>query len=155
MSFTYYSLVFVLMLNATLVSSTAVVKTQKPHVSVANALKLITQRVREDTESGVITNQVMTVAGQDFYHYFVTAWRDKDGSEQFTLAVRERPSARWGSEVWIEYGQRKVFSSRLPIARAGIRQMSEDAAEQSYRGVLRIVEQRKMNQDADVGADEF
>lgn len=148
------SLILILMLDTATLPSSAV-KTQEPHVSVADALKMITQRVREDTDSGVVTNQVMTVAGQDFYQFFVTAWRDKEGSEQYTLAVRERPSARWGSEVWVEFGQGRVFYSRLPIARAGIRQMSEDAAEHSYRGVLRMVEQRKLSLDADVGADEF
>ena len=153
MFFSCSSVVLICLLANTQTSSAAVLKPQ--HHSVADALKLIRQRVREDTDSGVITNQVMTVAGQDFYHYFVTAWRDKEGSEQYTLAVRERPSARWGSEVWIEYGQRRVFYGRLPIARAGIRQMSEDAAETSYRGVLRMVEQSKLSQDADVAADEF
>lgn len=143
------------MLGATPTSNTDVRKLQAPHISVADAMKMIRQQVREDTESGVVTNQVMTVAGQDFYQHFMNAWRDKEGSEQFTLAVRERPSARWGSEVWIEYGQARVFYSRLPIARAGIRHMSEDAAEQAYRGVVRLVEQRKLSKDADVGADEF
>jgi curli production assembly/transport component CsgE len=128
---------------------------QDQKISVAEALKLIQQRTREDTESGVVTNQVMTVVGQDFFQHFVNAWRDKEHSELYTLSVRERPSARWGSEVWVEYGQGKIFYARLPIARSAIKQLSENAAEMSYLAILRIEDQKKISSDADIAVDEF
>lgn len=124
-------------------------------ISQAEALKLILRKTREDTDSGVIINQLVTVAGQDFYQYFLNAWRDKEGSEHFTLVVRERPSARWGSEVRVEYGQMQVYRTRLPVSRAAIRQLSEDAAEFSYQAVQQAEERRRITQDADIGSDEF
>lgn len=127
-----------------------------PVLSQAEAVKMILRQTREDdTDSGVVTNQVVTVAGQDFYQYFMNAWRDKEGSERYTLAVRERPSARWGSEVWVEYGQGQVFRTRLPSSRAAIKQLGEDAAEASYQGVLQASASRQVSRDADIAADEF
>ena len=40
---------------------------------------------------GVVTVQTMTTAGHDFSQHFLAAWRDQDGSDQVTLAIRERP----------------------------------------------------------------
>lgn len=108
-----------------------------------------------DSASGVVTSQAVTIAGHDFCQYFLAAWRDKNGSEHYTLAIRERPSARWGSEVWIEFAQRRVFQSRLPPARAAIRSLSEDAAEMTYQAVLQADAQRKLINDADLAPDEF
>lgn len=126
--------------------------------SPAEVLEMISQHLGEagrDTDGGVITNQVITVAGQDFYKYFVDAWRDMDGSESYALAVRERPSARRGSEVWIEYAQRQVFRTVLPPTRAGLRRLGEDAAEWSFQAVLRADAQRRLNDDGDLAADEL
>jgi curli production assembly/transport component CsgE len=124
-------------------------------LSQAEALKLILQKTREDTDSGVVMNQLVTVAGQDFYQHFMNAWRDKEGSERYTLVLRERPSARWGSEVWVEYGQAQIYRTRLPISRAAIRQLSEDAAESSFQAVQQADSRRRIAQDADIGIDEF
>lgn len=103
---------------------------------------------------GVVTSQMVTVAGHDFSQYFIAAWRDMDGSEHYTLAVRERPSARWGSEVWIEYAQRRVFHARLPAARAAVRPLSIDAAETVFQAVQQADLQRKLAGDADLAPDE-
>jgi curli production assembly/transport component CsgE len=108
-----------------------------------------------DSAGGVVTSQAVTVAGHDFCQYFIAAWRDKEGSEHYTLAIRERPSARWGSEVWIEYAHRRVFQTRLPPARAAIRSLSEEAAETTYQAVLAIDAQRKLINDVDLAPDEF
>lgn len=108
-----------------------------------------------DTDGGVITNQAITVAGQDFYHYFVAAWRDKEGSERYTIGVRERPSARFGTEVWVEYRQRRVFRTNLPPARAAIRPISENAAEIAYQLIRETDFQNQLIRDADLGRDEF
>lgn len=104
---------------------------------------------------GVVTNQAITVAGHDFSKYFIEAWRDKDGSERYTLALRERPSARWGSEVAVEYAHRRIYHARLPTARAAIRPLAEEAAEAVYRAVLEADLQRRLLHDADLAADEF
>lgn len=108
-----------------------------------------------DTGSGVVTSQAITVAGHDFCQYFIAAWRDKEGSERFTLAIVERPSARRGSEVRIDFAQRRVFETRLPAARAAIKSLSEDAAERTWQAVLQADAERKRINDADLAPDEL
>ena len=108
-----------------------------------------------DTGSGVVTSQAITVAGHDFFQYFIAAWRDKEGSERFTLAIVERPSARRGSEVRIDFAQRRVYETRLPAARAAIKPLGEDAAERTWQAVLEADAERKSIHDADLAPDEF
>jgi len=108
-----------------------------------------------EAPGGIVVSRTITVAGHDFTQHFLAAWRDRPGSEHYTLAIVERPSARWGSEVWIEYAQRRVFHARLPNVRAALRQAGESAADATFQAVLQADMQRKLIKDADLAADEF
>jgi len=103
----------------------------------------------------IVTSQMITVAGHEFGNHFIAAWRDKPGSERYTLALRERPSARWGSLVWIESGQQRVLQLQLPPARAGLRTLADNAADNAYQAILDIERQRRLAGDADLAPDEF
>jgi len=104
---------------------------------------------------GVVTVQTMTTAGHDFSQHFLAAWRDQDGSDEITLAIRERPSARFGSEVWIDYAQRTVLQLRLPPARAGLPELAANAVQHVWATVQRTDAERKLFHDADLAPDEF
>ena len=104
---------------------------------------------------GIVTSQPITVAGHEFCRAFITAWLDKPGSDRYTIAIRERPSARWGTQVWVEYGPRRVLQVQLPPARTALRELGENAAESAYRAVLDAERQRTLILDADLAPDEF
>jgi curli production assembly/transport component CsgE len=97
----------------------------------------------------------VTVAGHEFCKYFLAEWRDKPGSDRYTLAIRERPSARWGSQVWVEFAQRRVYQVQLPPARAELRALAESAAENAYQAIVDIERQQRLLSDADLAPDEF
>lgn len=103
----------------------------------------------------IVTNRAITVAGHEFFGYFIAAWRDKPDSERYPLAIHERPSARLGSQVRIEFAQRPVFQVRLPPSRAALRSLGEEAAEATYQAVLAANAQRVLLDDADLARDEF
>lgn len=105
--------------------------------------------------AGIVVSRTITVGGQEFGQGFLAAWRDMPDSERHTLTIVERPSARWGSEVWIEYAQRRIFHARLPNARAVLRRAGEQAAEATFQAILQAERQRKLVHDADLAPDEF
>lgn len=109
----------------------------------------------QETYGGIVTDQTITVAGQTFYQSFVAAWHDKPNQERFVLAVRERPSARWGNEVWIEYAQRRVFQAVLPPNRSNIKAVVDQAVEIAYKNVADAEVQRLLFREPDIGPDEF
>lgn len=110
---------------------------------------------RETDAAGIVTSQAITVAGREFSDYFIAAWRDKQDSERYTLAIHERPSARSGSQVWIEFAHRRVFQAQLPAARAALKGRAEQAAESTWQAVLEADGQSRLINDADLARDEI
>ena len=104
---------------------------------------------------GIVTSQPITVAGHEFCRYFIAEWLDKPGSDRYTIALRERPSARWGTQVWVEFGPRRVLQVQLPPARTELKALGENAAGSAYDAILDIERQRLFIRDADLAPDEF
>jgi curli production assembly/transport component CsgE len=85
---------------------------------------------------GVVTGQTITLAGRAFYDRFATAWNEHDESGHFAVAISERPSARWGSQVFVDYGNRRLFQMYLPPNRSLIPAIGTEAAAQVYQAIL-------------------
>ncbi|MFC7517285.1 CsgE family curli-type amyloid fiber assembly protein [Herbaspirillum sp. GCM10030257] len=121
---------------------------------VSNAAALSPSSLLE-SYGGIVVNQTVTVAGQEFFQCFVAAWRDRDSSDRYAISVTERPSARWGSQIWIEFAQRRVFQAPLPTARVGIRALSEQATEVVAQMVADMEVERLLFREPDLGPDEL
>lgn len=112
-------------------------------------------RFLQEIYAGVVTNQTVTFTGQGFYREFVKHWSDKERAERYSIAIHERPSARWGSLIWIEYANRKIFQVFVSPGRADIKSISEQAAELAYQNVVEADIQRLLIREPDVGPDEI
>jgi curli production assembly/transport component CsgE len=108
-----------------------------------------------ESYGGIVLNQTITVGGQEFYRQFTALWRDKPLAERYAISIHERPSARWGSQVWVEFAQRRMFQSALPSARSAIGALSERAAETAYQNVVDTDVQRLLFRNDDLGRDEI
>lgn len=109
-----------------------------------------------DPYSGVVVNNTVTFVGQEFYRNFVAGWRDQAAVERFSVAVNERPSARWGSLVSVEYEHREVFRAFLsPGRRDFVRQAGADAARLVYQRVVELEVQRLLFHDPDMAREEI
>lgn len=104
---------------------------------------------------GLVANQTMTVAGYEFYRYFVAAWRDKEGSDRYTLSVHEQPSARFGSRIWIELSHRRIFQTNLPSTRSSLQPLGEYAAELAYNTAMEAEVEHALFRDPDLAPDEL
>ncbi|OQR26502.1 hypothetical protein BWR59_30985 [Pseudomonas sp. Bc-h] len=103
---------------------------------------------------GIVIGQTMTMAGRTFYDSFASAWRDKDEDGTFTVAISERPTARLGSQVFVDYGNRRLFSMFLPPNRTLIPAIGADAAAQVYQAILDY-QLAQFFGDPDLGRDEL
>ncbi len=117
--------------------------------------KKLNGRTLQEQYGGIVTDQTITVAGQDFYQYFVASWQDQPLNERYSIAIRERPSARWGNKVWVEYANSVVFETVLPSNRSNIKAISAQAVEIAYRNVVDTETQRLFFRDQDIGPDEM
>ena len=104
--------------------------------------------------SGIVTAQMVTVLGKAFYDSFAAAWAEKDANGRFMLFVSERPSARWGGQVFIHYGSKLVFQAFLPPNRPQAAVLAQQAAEQAFAAVIQAQVDQVFG-DADLARDEF
>lgn len=113
------------------------------------------KRVIEDPLTGVVVNRTVTVQGHDFYRYFSAWWRDMDAEGSYSISIHERPSARWGSEVWVQFRRERVFHMFLPPARSRTKEISRQAVEIAWDNITRNELQRAIYQSEDLGPEEM
>jgi len=132
-----------------------VVTTTLADASVNETATLAERRTLNSKEvGGLVVGQTMTMAGRAFYDAFASAWTDKDENGRFTVSISERPTARLGSQVFVDYGNRRMFQTFLPPNRALIPAIGADAANIVYQAIL----DNQLAQffgDPDLGRDEF
>jgi len=104
--------------------------------------------------AGILVNQTVTVAGQEFHAAFAVLWADKPEIPGYGLAIRERPSARRGTTVEVEHANRIVFRAWLPPARSQIRPLAEQAVETVYENAVAAQVQQLLRDD-DLASDEI
>jgi curli production assembly/transport component CsgE len=111
--------------------------------------------VFDDPLAGVVINRTVTVQGKDFYQFFATLWRQKEAGSRFTISIHERPSARWGSEVWVQFGQKRMFHTFLPPARSATRKISALAVDIVEQNIADSEVERIMVHNPDLGPEEI
>ena len=104
-------------------------------------------------DQGMVLGQTVTVAGQDFFQYFVSLWRDKSISERVLITVRERPSARTGSVIWIEHQRHRLLQFALPASRGLLRGLSEQAVEQLWQRLTEAEIDASLDHDSELARD--
>lgn len=113
------------------------------------------KRLLEDPLGGIVVNRTVTVQGQDFYRYFSAWWREIDEDGRYTISIHERPSARWGSEIWVLFRRDRVFHMFLPPARSQTRDISKTAVEIAYENITQNELERAIFQSEDLGPEEM
>jgi curli production assembly/transport component CsgE len=103
---------------------------------------------------GVVIGQTITLAGRAFFDSFAIAWSEKDETENFTVAITERPTTRLGSQVFVDYGNRRLFQTFLPPNRTLIPAIGASAAAEVYQAILDY-QLAQFFGDPDVGRDEL
>ena len=143
-----------LLMSAT-VLQLCLVTTSFAESSVSDTATLAQQRTLNSKEvGGLVVGQTMTVVGRAFYDSFASAWSDKDESGRFTVSISERPTARLGSQVFVDYGNRRMFQTFLPPNRSLVPAIGADAATLVYQAILDY-QLAQFFGDPDLGRDEF
>ncbi|HDZ55834.1 MAG TPA: curli production assembly/transport protein CsgE [Pseudomonas xinjiangensis] len=103
---------------------------------------------------GFIINNTITRSGQEFYRKFSERLNDA-GTLDFNLTVKERPSARWGVLIWVEFENAPVYRQFL---QPNVSDM-EDTAYAAADFVLEQINRRKIEalfeDNTDLAKDEL
>jgi curli production assembly/transport component CsgE len=113
-------------------------------------------RGSHDPYVGVVSNDAISFIGQEFYREFVATWREQPQADHFSISIHERPSARWGSLIWIEHANRQLFRTFLsPGRRDAVRLAAREATSLVYQKVVDLQVERNLYRDPDLAADEL
>lgn len=108
----------------------------------------------DDELKGFIVNQTITHIGHQFYRAFCDRLRDISQLD-FNLVVRERPSARWGSLVWVEYEGGTVYRQFLSPNTAELQAVAYAAADEVRETVTRRRLEMLLQDTTDMDRDEL
>ena len=112
-------------------------------------------QIDSDPLQGLVINRTITVLGWDFYRSFSEIWQALYPDSDDTITVIERPTAQFGSEIWISYLDQTVFHTYLSPARSRAREESKNAVGIVHDGIESINVQRRFVQDDDLGPEEM
>ena len=122
--------------------------------SLENGPPLETPNHAEQIE-GIVLDHTMTQIGREFYQAFSTTWRSLGDVTSINLALYERPSARWGSLIWVEHKSGRVYQAFLYPGRQRAREAGEQSALQVFRRVGQLEVERELFKDPDLGGEEI
>lgn len=108
-----------------------------------------------DGVAGIVVNETISANGLEFYRNFLEGWREKPDADNYNLDIIERPSRRFGNQIWIMYGKDRVFLTALPIKFDRIRALSEEAVDATYATIITLGMQSQFSADSDMGVDEM
>lgn len=103
---------------------------------------------------GVVTNSTVSRSGQDFYRRFCERLNDTT-SLDVNLAIKERPSARWGILVWVEFENRTLYRRFLQPNGADLQEIAYAAADLVLEEVNRSKVEALFQDTFDLAKDEL
>ncbi|HCP55983.1 MAG TPA: curli production assembly/transport protein CsgE [Pseudomonas sp.] len=108
----------------------------------------------EDELKGFIVDNSISNIGHEFYRFFTERLRDTSRMD-FNLVVRERPSARWGSLIWIEYEGRILYRRFLAPNTAELQPTAYEAADFIQEEITRQKIEYLLQDTIDMDKDEL
>ena len=103
---------------------------------------------------GFITDNTVSRSGQEFYRKFCERLNATSALD-FNLAVKERPSARWGVLVWVEQDNQALYRRFLQPNVSDMEQTTYDAADFVVQEINRRKVESLFEDTIDLAKDEL
>jgi len=109
----------------------------------------------EESIRGLVINQTITPQGREFYRAFVNAWSNQSGSTRYNVVVYERPAGRGANKVWVEYRNRKLYSTFVRMSKQSVLEGMGTYAAQAVRQGITAIQAEEMLNSRDMATEEF
>ncbi len=105
--------------------------------------------------NGVLVDRTITMIGKTFYRQFSQLSMESTIISNANLSIHERPSARWGSLVWVSEGNKIIFEATLSPRLSDVDQYVEAAVEQVEQMVIQRKVMDALQQNEDLADEEL
>ncbi|WDY60111.1 curli production assembly/transport protein CsgE [Pseudomonas sp. PSKL.D1] len=121
---------------------------------VMAALPSLIRAAAEEEMMGFIVDNTISHIGHSFYNDFTDRLRATSRLD-FNLVVRERPDARWGSLVTVEYEREVLYRRFLPPNVTELKEEAVTAADSVKQQIIQRKLQRLLQDTTDLERDEL
>ena len=135
-------------------SPTLARRCRETHRRAASAAGGLTAQADEAELQGFITNNTISRSGHEFYLRFCERLNDISGLD-FNLAIKERPSARWGVLVWVEHENQTLYRRFLQPNVADMKEPAYEAADFVVEEINRRKIEALFEDNIDMAKDEL
>lgn len=104
--------------------------------------------------AGFVVNDTISNIGHEFYRYLSERLRDGEQLD-VNLVVHERPSARWGSLIWVELDGVILYQRFLPPNTAQLQPLAYGAADWIREAIARQSLEKLFQDNFDIEGDEL
>lgn len=111
--------------------------------------------VVEEEIGGTLINQTKTSIGQRFFQAISEVHIAQQQLQHLNFVVHERSSARWGSLVWINNGQKEVYRRFLSPAQRDFSNVAKHAYQTISDYTSHFELQKLLGDHFDIDKDEF
>jgi len=105
--------------------------------------------------NGLILDGTITFSGHAFYREFAKIWQQDPLARRYNLVVLERPSARQGNQLIIEYQHQVLFSSVISARQNRFDRLSQNAAYRVQQQLKDMSVRSLFSTSPDISDDEF
>lgn len=105
--------------------------------------------------TGIMIDRTITMAGKTFYRAFSQLAMDNLIIGNATITIKERPDARWGSQVWIMEANRMYFRTQLSPKINEADRAAGEAVKIVERALIERQISTAVSADKDLGKEEI
>ncbi|QFT56111.1 curli production assembly/transport protein CsgE [Microbulbifer sp. THAF38] len=109
----------------------------------------------ESILTGLVIDNTVSGIGHEFARSLSLYISSNLSDFDYNLTVHERPSARWGSVVWVDYENKEVFRTVIYPGRRRFGQVVEQAVAQINNNVRQQRLQALFSQNLDLAGEEL
>ncbi|WP_226643161.1 curli production assembly/transport protein CsgE [Microbulbifer variabilis] len=109
----------------------------------------------ESILTGLVIDNTVSGIGHEFTRSLSLYISSNLSDFDYNLTVHERPSARWGSVVWVNYENKEVFRTVVYPGRRRFGQLVEQAVAQINNNVRQQRLQALFSQNLDLAGEEL
>ncbi len=104
---------------------------------------------------GFTHDATITRLGHEFTRYLSERRLHLEDSGQYNLSVFERPSARWGNLLWVEYKHKTMFRQFVRPNTNDVQLIAENAANQIHENIKQEKLRALFSDTFDLDKDEY
>ena len=111
--------------------------------------------VPDNEIGGIILDRTITLMGKTFYKNFVSYWHLNFPNNVAVFSIHERPSARWGSQIWINYRGKKLLKQFVSPRNTNDKELPEQIAKQINKEIVKMQLTEKLMDTFDMEHNEI